>query len=367
VVRFGKHPDLIVHTEDPFNGGPPPARMIESYITPNNLFYVRNHGNVPDMDATTYRLRVDGLVRQPLFLSLEDLGQFETQTLVTTLQCAGNRRQELIDHQPVPGELPWCDDAIGNAEWTGVRLRDVLLAAGIQLEDGLHVAFTGLDTVERQGRQFGFGGSIPTPRALDADVLIATHMNGEPLPPVHGFPLRVVVPGYIGARSVKWLHEIRVQATPSDNYFQAHAYKLFPGWVTPDDVDYSQGQMLGESPLNAIIYAPQAGNVLASGPVVVRGIAIAGMRTVTRVDVSADGGQTWQTAELDDRPTAATKAAAWRFWQARFELAAGEYTLVARAWDSAANTQPSDVATVWNFKGYANNAWHRISVEVMQR
>src|SRR5690606_4851929 len=141
-------------------------------------------GNVPDIDPEAYRLTVDGLVREPLRLSLADLSRFEARTLTVTLQCAGNRRREMMAHAPIPGELPWHDDAISTAEWTGVALRDVLLAAGVSLEDGAHVAFSALDTVERLGERFGFGSSIPLTRALEPDVLLATHMNGALLPPV---------------------------------------------------------------------------------------------------------------------------------------------------------------------------------------
>ena len=365
VVRFGKHPDLVVHTDEPFNAGPPLHRLIEAPVTPNDLFYVRNHGNVPAIAAERYRLSITGLVREPVSLSLDDLRQFPEHTLVATLQCAGNRRHELMAYAPIPDELPWGDDAISTAVWTGVRLRDVLLAAGIQLEDGAHVAFSALDTVERQGQQFGFGSSIPTARALQPDVLLAYAMNGAPLPAPHGFPLRAVVPGYIGARSVKWLQSIRIQATPSDNYFQAHAYKLFPGWVTPETANFDEGLMLGEAPINATICAPEPGRTLPAGPVRLRGFAIAGLRAVERVDVSTDDGQTWCAAELlppldtPDLPTA------WRLWQADVTLDPGQHTLVVRAWDSAANTQPADVGAVWNFKGYANNAWHRVPVDVI--
>lgn len=362
MVRFGKHPDLTVHTDEPFNAGPPPHRLMQAPLTPNNLFYVRNHGSVPDVDADAYRLRVEGLVREPLQLGLADLAGFPARTVVATLQCAGNRRRSLMAYAPIPGELPWADDAISTAEWRGVALRDVLMAAGVQLEDGAHVAFRSVDTVERHGETFGFGGSIPIGRALEPDVLLATHMNGEPLPVVHGFPVRVVVPGYIGARSVKWLDEIRVQAAPSSNYFQARAYKLFPGWMTNANVDYAQGVMLGETPVNSLIYSPEAGQTVVAGRVTVRGVAIAGLRAVARVEVSTDGGQAWALATLSAPLDKTVPAAAWRFWEADVALDPGRHELVVRAWDAAANTQPDDVRAVWNFKGYANNAWHRVPV-----
>jgi sulfite oxidase len=174
--------------------------------------------------------------------------------------------------------------------------------------------------------------------------------------------LRAVVPGYIGARSVKWLTRITLRATPSDNYFQAKAYRLFPPHFRPDNVDWEQGLMLGESPVNSAILQPAEGEPLEAGKVTVRGWALAGGdREVARVDVSADGGRTWSVADF----VAGAGAGVWRLWEASLELAAGEHEIVSRAWDSAAHTQPEHPAQVWNFKGYANNAWHRVKVRCL--
>jgi sulfite oxidase len=260
----------------------------------------------------------------------------------------------------IPGELPWGAEAIGTAEWAGVPLRDVLARAGVAPR-AAHVAFTGLDEVERQGGRFGFGGSIPIEKALSPEVILAYEMNGKPLPPLHGAPLRVVAPGYIGARSVKWLAELKVQAAPSENYFQAHAYKLFPPSVCAANVDWGGGLMLGELSLIGVICAPAPGARLAAGPALVHGYAFAGGgRSIERVDVSADGGATWQVAAL----LGERSRWAWRRWEAWVDLAPGAHRLVARACDSAANFQPEDPRQLWNFKGYMNNAWHRIQVIV---
>src|SRR6202035_2649473 len=183
-----------------------------------------------------YRLTVGGLVEVPLTLSLADLRRdFAPVRLAATLECAGNRRSELIAHAPIPGELPWEEDAIGNAAWTGVPLAQVLAAAR-SLQAARHAAFTGLDETERHGSRFAFGGSIPLAKATSPEVLLAYEMNGEPLPAAHRAPLRVVVPGFIGARSVKWLADVHLQEEPSDNYFQAKAYRLFPPQVTAENV-----------------------------------------------------------------------------------------------------------------------------------
>jgi sulfite oxidase len=304
-------------------------------------------------------LTVTGLVGTPLILPLDQLQRdFASKTIVATLQCAGNRRNELADIAPIPGEHIWEATAISTAEWMGVPLRDVLWAAGVN-EAGKHVAFSGLDEEAKDGKRFHFGGSIPLDAALHEDVLLAYAMNGQTLPPEHGFPLRVVVPGYIGARSVKWLSSITVQGQPSDNYYQAHAYKLFPPQVCPETVDWSKGLMLGELPVNAVICDPLHGEAVSARQVTVSGYATAGgTRQIERVDVSLDNGETWIEANLSEE----NAPGVWRFWEAQLELAAGDHQITVRAWDSAANTQPEDVRKIWNFKGYLNNAWHKVQI-----
>jgi len=231
-LALGKHPAFLVRAAAPFNGGPPPDLQIREALTPTPLFFVRNHGNIPAIDPAAYRLRVGGRVARPLELSLDDLRALPQHTVVAALQCAGNRRQEMLRLRDIPGEVPWHLEAVGNAEWRGPALADLLRLAGVAPDAG-HVALTGLDDVERRGAVFGFGGSIPLAKALGSEVILALEMNGEPLAPAHGAPLRLVVPGVIGARSVKWLGEITVQDEPSDNYFQAVAYRLLP----PDAAD----------------------------------------------------------------------------------------------------------------------------------
>jgi len=358
MISHGKDPRLLVRQESPFNAGPPPAEMRRNFLTPRGLFFVRNHGNVPEIDPRGFRLVVKGDVRRPLVLALGDLGGFPRHEVTATIQCAGNRRSELAATKPIPNELPWGSEAVSNAHWAGIRLADLMRAAE-PTPAARHAVFCGLDETERLGRRFHFGGSIPLDKALLPEVLLATHMNGEPLLPVHGFPLRVVVPGWIGARSVKWLHEIRLQAEPSDNYFQAVAYRLFPAHVGPENVVWKEGTMLGEQSVNTIVTSPAADHALRAGAIRVEGIALAGGgRRIERVEVSIDDGRNWTPAQLasDENPWA------WRFWDAEVSIAAGKHEIVVRAWDSAAQTQPSRVEQVWNFKGYMNNAWARVAV-----
>jgi sulfite oxidase len=364
-TNFGKHPEFVVRQASPFNAGPPLGLLIRSSETPTDLFFVRNHGEVPVIDAAAYCLEITGDVPRPLSLSLTDIqSKFPRLTIPATLQCAGNRRQELMAVQPIPGELGWGVEAISHALWTGVRLRDVLGATGVESEaySNLHVEFIGLDETERLGKRFRFGGSIPLEKALNPEVVLAYEMNGEPLAPIHGFPLRLVVPGYIGARSVKWLSRITIQSEPSQNYFQRHAYRLFPTHVRPDSVNWDDGLMLGEMNITSVICSPQENTRLPAGKVTVEGYSIAGGgRQVARVEVSADGGQTWVQAELSQDP----QPWAWRLWRVNLDLKLGQYQLAVRAVDTAANAQPPDILQVWNFKGYMNNAWHRVRIEVV--
>jgi sulfite oxidase len=357
-----KDPELIVYQAHPLNIGTPPACVHQSFLTPKERFFVRNHSGVPQVDVQRYRLSVTGMVQSPLHLSLDELqAAFPEAEVMATLQCAGHRRKELAAFRPIPGEIPWGADAIGTATWHGVPLREVLRAAGIVAE-ARHVAFLGLDTMEHE--PFGFGGSIPIEKAMSAETLLAYEMNDEPLPPLHGFPLRVVVPGYIGARSVKWVTNIHVQAHPSTNYFQAQAYKLFPAHVQAEHADWATGQMLGELPLNAVICHPQEGERLAAGPVRFEGYAMPGVESsIERVELSVDEGATWTPAALLEPSSSWT----WRFWEATLNLPAGIYQVAVRAWDSVGRTQPQDVRQVWNWKGYLNHAWHRVQIAIQER
>jgi len=354
-------PALTVYKDEPFNAGTPLDVLRRDFTTPHSLFYARNHGSIPTIDPTSYRLTITGDVRTEISLSLDELRRdFPSETVTATLQCAGNRRAELIAIKEIPGESPWTADAIGTAAWTGVPLRAVLDAAGVGKE-ARHVAFTGLDTAHLEGHTFNVGGSIPLDKARQPEVLLAYTMNDDPLSPRHGFPLRAIVPGYAGIRSVKWLGEIRVQAEPSDSYTYTHDYKLFPPQVEKEAADWSTGLPIGELSLTSAICTPADGATIAAGRVRVAGYAFAGGgRDVARVDVSADGGTTWTTAGMAPEGSCWT----WRFWDCTLDLPEGSHTLVARAYDTAANTQPEDPAPLWNFGGYMNNAWHRVTVQV---
>jgi sulfite oxidase len=355
----GKHPQFIVHSASPLNGGTPPELLREWFITPRDSFYVRNHGNIPQIDPELFRLTLEGSVERSLSLTLDELrNTFPVKKILATLQCAGNRRSQLMTVRPIPGETPWGAEAVGTAQWTGVSLSDVLHKAGIQ-PGARHVAFSGLDEVEKEGNRFHFGGSIPIEKAVHPEVLLAFEINGEALPPVHGYPLRLIVPGFIGARSVKWLTRLTLQAEPSTNYYQAKAYRLFPPETRLENVVWERGIELGEFPVNTVICRPADGAETSRNRILVQGYALAGGgRTIERVDVSTDGGETWQIARLGENRDPWT----WRFWEADVGLRPGRSEIVARGWDSATNTQPEQASRIWNFKGYMNNAWHRVTV-----
>ncbi len=351
----------MVHNGHPLNAETPPRLLRERFVTPADAFYVRCHGEVPEVDPRLYRLGVSGLVGRPLRLSLEEVRGLPKTEVTATLYCAGNRRAELTEVEPIPGKVAWDVGAAGNARWGGVLLRDVLGLAGVG-EGARHVAFTGLDRDVESGTGAPFGGSVPIGRAVSGRVLLAYEMDGRPLAPEHGFPLRAVVGGYVGARSVKWLSGITLQAEPSDNYYQAVEYKLFPPHVTAENADHSGGEMLGEIPLTCVILTPEDGETVGRGHLPVGGYAVAGGdRRVVRVEVSADGGGSWAEASLlgdDGGP------GTWRLWETTLRLSSGPRRILARASDSGGGAQPASVGEVWNFLGYANNAWHGVGIEV---
>lgn len=356
--QYHKRAEFIVHQQDPFNGGCPPALLRESLITPTDSFYVRTHGTVPDMSHADFRLTIDGMVERPHTWSLDDLKtRFPKHEITVTLQCAGNRRCEFQEVGEIPSDsVMWGYEGISTAVWGGIALSDVLNAVGVNW-NAAHVEFISLDQIEKDGETFGYGGSIPIQKALSAEVLLAYEMNGAPLPLIHGYPLRAVVPGYVAARSVKWLSVIRLLDTPSENFYQQRDYKLFPPAVNEETVDWDQGKMLNEMFTDSVICVPSDGAQARVGPLTVKGYAVPfGGTQIARVEVSADDGHTWQDATLipNEHPWA------WRFWEANIMIHAGEQILRARAYDTAGNLQPESVAPIWNFRGYMNNSVHRI-------
>ena len=359
-VRPGKS-QLIVHQEHPLNAEPPGDLLHQSFLTPRQHFFIRTHGSIPAVDPASYRLLLNGLVQRTRSLSLDELRSMApARTVTATLECAGNRRNELMAVKPIRGEVPWRAGVIGTAQWRGVPLREVLQDVGVEA-GACYVAFTGLDEAQFEGERVHFGSAIALEKAFSPDVLLAYEMNDEPLAPEHGFPLRAIVPGYIGARCVKWLREITLQERSSTNPYQARDYKLFPPQITAQTADWSRGKTLEDLVLNAAITTPQEGETVAAGPTRIQGYAIAGKGApVERVELSVDGGKSWMTATIFER----ADPYAWCFWEVPVALSPGDYQLRVRAWDTSKQTQPEDVKQLWNFKGYMNNAWHRVKIHV---
>ena len=361
MTLWGKRDDMIVHEQEPFNAEPPPAALADELITAADSFYSRNHGPIPDVDPDRYRLVVDGLVHDRLELTLGDLSErFEQRHVAATLQCAGNRRADMIEVRDIPGEDPWSVGATSSATWTGVSLADVLEAAGLD-PDAKHIAFEAPDVSRIPNPPQAYGSSIAREKALAPEVLLATAMNDEPLPQAHGAPLRLVVPGFIGARSIKWVQRIVAQREPSSNYFQHTAYRVLPAEADPTTAGPGDGISLAALSLTSAILRPDNAAHLRAGRVEVAGYALAGGgRSVARVDVSTDGGTTWQQADL---PGPASPWV-WRLWRATIDLSRGPAEIIARAWDDAGISQPERAGPIWNPKGYNNTAWARIAVHL---
>lgn len=330
-------------------------------MTPVDRFFTRSHAAVPRLDPAAWRLQVDGLVERPCSFSLEELGQaFPRREVTATLVCAGLRRSEFLTLGPLPGELPWGPEPVSTGRWSGIGLADLLRQVRVS-RGARYVELIGLDRVERHGHRFGFGGSIDLAKALGDEVLLANELNGAPLPVAHGFPIRAVVPGWIGARSVKWLGRIVLAAEPSANYFQSQAYRVKREADPRDPRDVSAGTALCEVPINAVILDPRPEQTVPAGSVTVRGWAMgSGGRALTAIELSSNGGQDWSPARI----VAEGPVWTWTFWESTLRLTRGRHTLVVRAVDSAGALQPPTLDATWNVKGYNNNAWHRVAVQV---
>ena len=331
-----------------------PLEALRYPVTPAGLHYLLIHYDIPAVDPAEFELAVDGSVRRPLTFSLDELRARPAVELEVTIECAGNGRALL---SPRPLSQPWLNEAVGNASWRGTPLAPLLADAG-PLDDAVEVVFTGLDRGVEGGETQTFERSLTLEDALGGDVLLAYEMNGAPLLPQHGFPLRLIAPGWYGMAHVKWLTRITVVDRPFDGYQQRHAY-LFrrneddPG--TPLTRIFPRALMM---PLGLAGF-PARERTLGPGPCTIGGRAWSGWAPVAAVEVSADGGESWAEAELDEPPASRW---AWRGWRYAWDAPPGEHVLCCRAHDEAGNEQPADAA--WNVGGYANNGIQRVPVTV---
>jgi sulfane dehydrogenase subunit SoxC len=331
-----------------------PLEMLRRRVTPAGLHYVLTHYDIPSVDRASWRLKVTGHVGREVELTFDELRTRPFLRRPVTLECAGNGRALLA---PRALSQPWLLEAVGTAEWGGTPLRHLLDEAGVG-NDAKEVLFTGVDRGVEGGVEQNYERSLPLAEALREEVLLAYEMNGEPLPPQHGAPLRLVVPGWYGMASVKWLERITVLERPFEGYQQRVGYRLRQ---TEDE----EGEALSRMLPRALMAPPGIPEFLTrerfvdSGRCVIRGRAWSGFGPISEVRVSADGGATWDEAELGDQPA----PWAWTDWSYVWETGSpGRYELSCQARDSAGNEQP--VEPRWNLGGYANNAVQRVVVTV---
>ena len=361
---------LHVHSSRPCNAETP-TENLGTFVTANNVFYVRNHMWVPSTSESEHKVVVEMPDGEEKEYSLEDLKtNFKPTRVTATLQCSGNRRSNMTQESHSTNGLQWSVGGISTSEWTGVRLRDVLADAGFPVDEYpdevRHAQFVGAEA---------YGASIPIDKAVDrrGDVLLAYEMDGQPLPPDHGYPIRVLVPGTVAARSVKWVHRIILSEEESQSQWQQRDYKCF-GPNVSGNPDWSTAPAIQEVPVQSAItslrdISPHShadrkylqDNGLEEDSVAVEGYSFAGGgRRIVRVDISANNGRTWSQAELLPDEGKGAKAWAWTRWRWVVPRRQAGRCFVVKAVDEAYNTQPDDYESNYNFRGNLTNSWHRV-------
>ncbi len=335
-----------------------PLESMRWDLTPVGLHYLLVHYDVPLIDASAWRLDIGGAVSAPATLRLEQLRAMPSSTVTTTMECAGNGRALL---RPRALSQPWLLEAVGTAEWTGVPLVDLMREIGVR-DDAVELLFTGADCGMEAGVVQRYERSLSIDDAVQSNVLLAYAMNGHPLPPQHGFPVRLLLPGWYGMTNVKWLTNITAITEPFTGYQNASAYRLREGADDPGTpITRIVPRSLLVPPGIPDFYSRQ--RLLALGPCLLEGRAWSGWAPIETVEVSTDGGNTWQPAALDPAPD---DPHAWRRftfpWAPQSE---GDYELQSRCRDRAGNAQPAE--PVWNRGGYSNNAAQRVLVTVVRR
>ena len=340
---------LRIMTEKPLNAETP-IESLQTWTTDNAMFFKRNQGQFDKTPITLsdWSLSISGLVQTQLELSYEDIRRLPKVELANTLECSGNGRSLL--EKKASGN-PWTIGGVGNAIWGGVMLKEVLKKAGLK-DNAKHVSFEGFDQALGSAG-IKFIRSIPIDKATES-TLLAYEMNGKALPVEHGFPLRALALGWTGANCVKWLKNITVLEDPYEGFFMDKVYRVFQKGEDP-----KKGEMVRGISLKSIIFEPLQNNSYPVGPLPIRGAAYAGEKAIRGVDVSVDGGSTWQAAQL----IGLNEAYAWRHWEYIWDaLQPGKYTILARATDAEGRQQPEKAR--WNVLGYNNNGINEHAIEV---
>ncbi|KAK5224172.1 hypothetical protein LTR47_009929 [Exophiala xenobiotica] len=363
-----RHHSLKVHTERPCNAESP-VEALDKFTTPLELFYVRNHLWAPKLDEKLHELTIELPNGEEKVYSLEDLRKFPQVDVTATLQCSGNRRKHMTQGSRYANGLQWGIGGLSNGIFQGIRLRDVLTDAGFESEDPenseiRHVHFQGAEA---------YGASIPVDKALsqNGDVLLVHQMNGQPLSQDHGFPLRVLVPGHVAARSVKWLKRITLAEDESQSQWQQRDYKCFGPNRNGSDVNWADAPAIQETPVQSAITSvkdlPKGDKKLLQvygleeDAIEVKGYAFAGGgRQVIRVDVSPDNGRSWTQAELLKDDAVGSKRWAWKQWQLVVPRRLAGSMFVVKAVDESYNTQPENHEPTYNFRGNLTGGWHRV-------
>jgi DMSO/TMAO reductase YedYZ molybdopterin-dependent catalytic subunit len=344
IVRSSRPQDL----EMPLDG-------FKEWITPIDRFFIRAHTYTPERpNPSEWRLKLDGVVNQPLSLSLDDLKKLPRVELVGVLECAGNGRSF---YQPRVAGTQWAFGSVGNGRWAGVRFRDVLAKAGLK-DSGKHILLDGAD--EPIGKMPDFQRTIPVQKAMDPDTLLAFEMNGQALPLEHGYPLRLIVPGWAGDSWVKWLQHIEVLDHEFDGFWMKTAYR-HPAHSVAPGAAVDPSEMIPVTDLNVKSVIATPGGWIKPGRVRITGTAWSNGSPITSVGVSVDAGKTWQKAKLGKEQS----RYAWRLWELDWKPTEGKYTLLARATTAAGQTQP--LAEEWNPSGYLWNVVQPVEINVTSK
>lgn len=370
IVLLEKHPDMLHLLKFPYNGEPPKRLVTSKAITPNPLHFVRNHGGIPIIEQDQWDLSLDGLVNTPKKYSLGDLmdaNRFPRIVKDVTMQCSGTRRIEQIGLYGGQGDevpqAPWAEGAIGTARYVGISLKKVIKDCGGLVKPAKHLELYGAETYVKDLEVGNYVVSVPWSKVKANEVLLVWEMNGEPLPKIHGYPLRVVVLGYIGARSVKWLYRIKAIEHPSRAPVQSREYLYFNQQVGKYNLRPTDGIQIQEMPVSSAIMSPWTKQaVIHVGKIRCKGWAYSGGgRWPERVELSADGGFTWY--EVPSENLSKKGRWTWRTWELDLPCEVeGWIEIVCRCWDNSLNTQPLNIRAAWNWGLHVTSSAHRIKV-----